>query len=146
MSGPSSIAVVILNYNSATHTRRCLEALCARTADPTTLSVVVVDNASAPEDRKQLESLRTLGAELVMSERNLGFSGGMMLGVSHLPADYYMLLNSDCEFRNDVLAMLTGFMDSHPDAALCTGSMLDADGKSRSSFNYFPSLFHAVFG
>lgn len=146
MNSPSNIAVVILNFNSAVHTRHCLEALRARTAAPTAVSVVVVDNASATEDRSQLEPLRALGAELVISERNLGFSGGMMLGVSHLTADYYLLLNNDCEFRNDVLASLTRFMDGHPDAALCTGSMLDEDGQPRSSFNYFPSLLHAVFG
>lgn len=146
MSSPSSIAVVILNFNSAAHTGRCLDALRTRTADSAAVSVVVVDNASAPEDRCQLEPLRALGAELVMSERNLGFSGGMMLGVSRLTADYYLLLNNDCEFRNDVLAVLASFMDSHPDAALCTGSMLDENGTSRSSFNYFPSLFHALFG
>jgi len=140
----AKIAVVILNYNSADHTLRCLDALRRHSASPPL--VVVVDNASAPEDRRKLTGLHAKGVQLIQSERNLGFSGGMMLGARGLDADYTLLLNNDCEFRNDVSAILTGFMDAHPEAALCTGSMFDEQGRPRSSFNYFPSLLHAVIG
>src|SRR5579863_5859562 len=133
-------AVVILNYNSAYHTLRCVDALRANTRMMPEL--VVVDNASAPADREKLAPLARSGVRIIQSKRNLGFSGGMMLGADQVQADYCLLLNNDCEFQNDVLATLTVFMDSHPDAALCGTAMLDESGKSRSSFNYFPSLLH----
>ena len=145
MAQQAKIAVVILNYNSADHTLRCLEAL--RSHSTSLPELVVVDNASAPEDQAKLEPLARQGVKLVLSPRNLGFSGGMMLGFSQVrDADYCLLLNNDCEFQNDVLAALRDFMESHPDAALCGTAMRDESGKPRSSFNYFPSLWHSLFG
>lgn len=137
-------AVVILNYNSAEHTLRCLAAL--RAMSKVLPEIVVVDNASAPADREKLTPQAMSGVKLIHSPKNLGFSGGMMLGARHTQADYVLLLNSDCEFQNDVLGTLTDFMQAHPDAALCGTAMLDESGKRRSSFNYFPSLFHSLFG
>ena len=140
----AKIAVVVLNYNSADHTLRCLEAIRARSAVQP--EIVVVDNASAPADREKLKPLTREGVKLIDAPRNLGFSGGMMLGARHTQADYCLLLNSDCAFQNDVLGILQGFMQSHPDAALCGAAMLDESGEPRSSFNYFPSLAHSLFG
>ena len=144
MATPAKTAVVILNYNSAPHTLRCLAALKAQSREMP--DVVVVDNASAAADREKLAPLARQGVRLVQSGKNLGFSGGMMLGAAQVQADYCLLLNNDCEFQNDVLAALTAFMDAHPDAALCGTAMVDESGKPRSSFNYFPSLAHALFG
>ena len=144
MTQKTKIAVVVLNYNSADHTLRCLDALRRHSASLPLL--VVVDNASAPEDRRKLAGLPAQGIRLIQSERNLGFSGGMMLGARDLDAGYYFLLNNDCEFRNDVLGLLSDFMDARPEVALCTGSMFDEQGRPRSSFNYFPSLLHSIFG
>jgi len=144
MAQQAKIAVVILNYNSADHTLRCLDALRARSS--VLPEIVVVDNASAPADRAKLASLARSGIKLVDSGKNLGFSGGMMLGARHTQADYCLLLNNDCEFRNDVLAILQDFMQAHPEAALCGAAMLDESGQPRSSFNYFPSLWHSLFG
>jgi GT2 family glycosyltransferase len=144
MAQHAKIAVVILNYNSADHTLRCLAALKAQSA--VMPEVVVVVNASAPADRAKLAPLPREGVRLIDSGSNLGFSGGMMLGANQVQADYCLLLNNDCEFQNDVLAALTGFMETHADAALCGTGMVDESGKPRSSFNYFPSLSRAIFG
>ncbi len=97
-------AVVILNYNSAEHTLRCLAAL--RAMSKVLPEIVVVDNASAPADREKLTPQAMSGVKLIHSPKNLGFSGGMMLGARHTQADYVLLLNSDCEFQNDVLGNL----------------------------------------
>lgn len=144
MTQQAKTAVVILNYNSADHTLRCLAALRAQSR--VLPDIVVVDNASAPADREKLSPLAASGVHLIHSKKNLGFSGGMMLGARHTDADYVLLLNSDCEFQNDVLGSLQDFMQAHPDVALCGAAMQDESGKPRSSFNYFPSLVHSLFG
>ncbi len=144
MTASPKTAVVVLNYNSAAHTLRCVAAIRAMSHTPP--AIVVVDNASAPADRALLAPLAAQGISLVQSERNLGFAGGMMLGFDRTDADYCLLLNNDCSFQNDVLGLLTEFMQTHPEAALCGTAMLDEQGMTRSSFNYFPSLGHALFG
>lgn len=146
MTAQTKIAVVVLNYNSAGYTLRCIESLRRHTAATADVTVVVVDNNSAPADREQLAAIPRGTVTCVWSECNLGFAGGMMLGARSVPADYYLFLNNDCEFLNDVLSILTAFMETHADAALCGASMFDADDQPRSSFGYFPSLALAFFG
>ncbi|HKS93286.1 MAG TPA: glycosyltransferase [Gammaproteobacteria bacterium] len=146
MTARTKIGVIVLNYNSAACTLRCLESLRRHTGVSADVTVVVVDNNSAPGDRKQLATIPRSTATCVWSERNLGFAGGMMLGARSVQADYYFFLNNDCEFLDDVLSILTAFMDAHVDAALCSAGMFDADDQPRSSFGYFPSLALAFFG
>lgn len=146
MAQKPNIAIVVLNFNSADHTLRCVETIRCQTAGFFQVTLIVVDNNSAPTDRKKLAALSTDDTKLIYSDINLGFSGGMMLGASSQEADYYFLLNNDCQLQNDALSALCKFMETHADAALCSGSMSDANGNPRSSFSYFPSLPLAVFG
>lgn len=146
MSQRAKIAVIVLNYNSAAYTLRCLQSLQRHTTAPARVAVVVVDNHSTPADRKQLATLPKDTVTWVWSESNLGFAGGMMLGANALEADYYFFLNNDCEFLNDVLAILSAFMDTHTHAAVCSAGMLDDQHQPRSSFGYFPSLGLSLFG
>lgn len=146
MAHSPTVAVIILNFNSAAHTLSCVESLLRHTTALDSVSLVVVDNHSAPQDRALLSPLAASNVRLIDSERNLGFAGGMMLGARSVEADYYFFLNNDCELQNDVIAILTDFMQSHQQTALCGTSMLDADGRPRSSFNYFPSLVLNLLG
>jgi GT2 family glycosyltransferase len=146
MPSAPNIAVVILNYNSVQYTLRCVDSIRRHTADLSRVSLIVVDNNSSTADRQQLAQLVSHNLRVIQSGRNLGFSGGMMLGARSTAADYYFFLNNDCEFLNDVISILCGFMQDNAQAALCSASMRDADGRPRSSFNYFPSLTLTLLG
>lgn len=141
-----TIAVIILNYNSAEYTLHCVDSIRRHTANFSQISLVIVDNNSSPADRQRLMPLADRNLQIIHSDRNLGFSGGMMLGAHSVAADYYFFLNNDCELLNDVISILCGFMEDNAQAALCGGSMRDADGRPRSSFNYFPSLALTLLG
>ena len=135
-----SINVIVLNYNSANHTSICVDSILRQDIDHFHLNLIIVDNNSTVSDRDKLAALKSNNTKLIYSDINLGFSGGMMLGAKDSKADYYFLLNSDCELQAGSLAALYVFMESHPGVALCSGSMLDGNGIARTSFNYFPSL------
>ncbi|MGA9854267.1 MAG: glycosyltransferase family 2 protein [Gammaproteobacteria bacterium] len=140
------ITVIVLNFNSADHTISCVDSIYRQDIDQFNLNVIVVDNNSTPSDRNKLAVLKSNNTKLIYSDINLGFSGGMMLGAKGSEADYYFLLNNDCVLQAGSFAALCVFMESHPDAALCSGSMLDSNGRPRSSFNYFPSLLLTFLG
>lgn len=135
-----SINVIILSFNSADHTLSCVDSILCQDTDQFHLNLIVVDNDSATSDRDKLAALETDHVKLIYSDINLGFSGGMMLGAKDSKADYYFLLNNDCKLQAGSVAALCVFMESHPHAALCSGSMLGSNGDPRTSFNYFPSL------
>ena len=146
MAQKPSIAIVVLNYNSSDHTLRCIESIHRQTSGFFQLTPIVVDNNSVPADRQKLAVLSVDKVKLIYSDINLGFSGGMMLGAMSIKADYYFLLNNDCVLQHDALSALCVFMETHADAALCSGNMSGANGRPRSSFNYFPTLILALFG
>lgn len=146
MTQSTRIAVIILNYNSAAYTVGCVESIRNNTADLSGVSLIIVDNNSTAIDRHQLSTLSSDDITHIRSDKNLGFSGGMMLGARSIEAEYYFFLNNDCEFQNDVLAILSDFMDNNQKVAMCSASMFDVNGQSRSNFNYFPSLALTLFG
>ncbi|MGB9430202.1 MAG: glycosyltransferase family 2 protein, partial [Gammaproteobacteria bacterium] len=146
MAQSPKIAVIILNFNSAIHTLRCVDSIYKHAAELLNVTLVVVDNHSEPVDKDRLTPLAAKNVTLIYSDKNLGFSGGMMLGARSIEAEYYFFLNNDCEFQNDVLVTLSHFMEADARVALCSGSMFDTNGQPRTSFNYFPSLALTLFG
>lgn len=98
------VFAVILNFNTADQTYRCVEAL--RTSTHPNLFSVVVDNGSSDADRANLK--RSLGPAAVIIEtgENLGYAAGNNLGmrwaIGH-DADYLWVLNPDTEPTGDAL-------------------------------------------
>jgi GT2 family glycosyltransferase len=100
-SKPTRIVANVINFNTATLTLQCVEALLQCDVD----HVVVLDNASAAIDRSALaEGLeRLMGpgsrVELTFSEINLGFAGGSNRLIEHSLHDasvtHVFLINSD---------------------------------------------------
>lgn len=111
MSRPP-VGVVVLNYNNAQRTIRCLGSLQRLTYEPH--SVVVVDNAST--DRSPMAIRKTFpGAEMVVSPHNRGFGAGNNIGISCFltrQAPYVWLLNNDTEVDSHSLSHMVRRMES----------------------------------
>ncbi len=138
----SSIAIILLNYNTSQLTLHCVESIRNHTQWPN-YEIVVVDNNSRYEEYLKLEPLRgTPNLTLVRSRINLGFSGGNMMGVQYAnpETDYYYFLNNDCLLLNDVCTILATFMEQHPNAGIVGAQMFKPNRELRYSFGYFPSL------
>jgi GT2 family glycosyltransferase len=87
-----NVAAVVLSWNGREDTLACLRSLEGEGA-----AVIVVDNAS--EDGSAEAAART-GAEVIRNERNLGYAGGMNVGIRaalERGADAVLLLNNDVE-------------------------------------------------
>ena len=117
MTHPPVVYAIVLNWNGWQDTVRCLASLRASVGlDP---RVVVVDNGSTDGSTKRLAPL--LGPsrdELLCAEHNLGFTGGVNLGLRHAHdhgADYFFLLNNDATVAPDCLARLVVAAASRPD-------------------------------
>jgi GT2 family glycosyltransferase len=136
------VAIILINYNSTDYTRGCIESVIQHTDPKLKWQIVVVDNASSEQSYTALKDY-VQGKEniiLVRSILNVGFSGGNMMGVQQANADYIYFLNNDTTFLNDNLSILYSFMQSHPDAALCSGQMFNGEQKPIRTFTYFPTV------
>jgi N-acetylglucosaminyl-diphospho-decaprenol L-rhamnosyltransferase len=84
---PSSTAIVV-SYRPGGWLGECLESVSAQADE-----VVLVDNGSAGEEASRLGS--SVGARVVRSPVNVGFAGGVALGLAHARGELIGLLNDD---------------------------------------------------
>lgn len=142
------VSVIILNFNSSDFTINCVKSILEKTDYKIDYEIIIVDNGSTSEDYFKLlsEIKQNDTVKIVKSEINLGFSGGNMLGCNSCDSKYYFFLNNDCVLLNDVLSELYNFMESSPDAGICTGQMYNSDMSKHSPFGYLPTLRLKLFG
>jgi GT2 family glycosyltransferase len=93
------VVAVVLSWNGREDTLACLRSLEGEDAE-----VVVVDNASEDGTAEAVT-----GAEVIRNERNLGYAGGMNVGIRwalERGADAVLLLNNDVEVEPGAVAAL----------------------------------------
>ncbi|MDA8153043.1 MAG: glycosyltransferase [Acidithiobacillus sp.] len=107
--------IILLNWNSATDTLRCLRALTLLRG--VQAQVTVVDNGSEAAD---LERLRLgiarwgLAVDMVETEENLGFGGGCNVGMRlalERGAEFVWLLNNDAVPHPEALQAMLRVME-----------------------------------
>lgn len=137
MTGPDGatplVCVVVLNWNSPAQTIECLKALAA--SDYPNMRTIVVDNGSAEPNVAPLIGFP--GIELVRNPVNLGFTGGVNVGIEHAMArgaDYVWLLNSDAEVAPSVLGQLVHAAESDPKVGLVSPVFHDPDAPETPEF------------
>jgi hypothetical protein len=136
-SGPGPVvSVVIVAHESRAHLLSCLGAVHAQ-SDAPPWEVVLVDNASrdgGPElARRTFPAIRVVAAA-----HNLGFAGGVNLGVRHARGRYVLLLNPDAILQPGALRRLADFLETTPEAGLAGPKLLDPDGSLQLSCRRFP--------
>lgn len=136
----ADITVVVLNYNTEEYTRQCLRSILDQSRSSAhARHVVVVDNGSRSFDRSAL-LLEFPEVEIIVSERNLGFGRACNLGAAGRSSRYLYFLNNDTVFLNDVLTVLAGYLETHPDAGLCGAQQFDGDLRPVRSTRTLPRL------
>lgn len=143
----SRTGVVVVSYGS----HLLLERNLARTVAATDVIVVVVDSYTDDQERAAVAALcAERGWDLVGPPTNVGFGGGMNLGVARaieLGAQSVVLLNPDLALAPEGLAALDACVRAAPDAlvapridrpdgspwAVGTTDLVLADGTMRSS-------------
>ncbi len=126
-AGPS-VAAVLVNFGEPGDTLECVRSLEATGYAP--LRVIVVDNGSPAPARERLARELAGRAELIQSERNLGFSGGNNLGIRRGlegGADYVLLINNDATLKPDALGIFTDAAPEEPRLGIMAGKILVAN-------------------
>ena len=125
----SPVTVVVLNWNGFEDTRRCVESL--RRLDYPSLSIIVVDNGSTDDSAARIEA-ELPEVELIRSERNLGFAGGVNLGIRRAlegDAAYVWLLNNDATAEPGTLSALVDEAERDEHVGIVGGVLRDPSGR-----------------
>ena len=83
-----------MNYNGANLVLECLESIVGSDSGGLEVEVVVVDNASIDGSDVEIER-RFPSVTLIRSPVNLGFGGGVNLGIRESTGDIVILINND---------------------------------------------------
>lgn len=135
--GSPAVSVIVVNYNAGDLLGRCLDSLATRTSRPEA-EIIVVDNASTDGSADNV-SERHPGVTLIRSPGNLGFAGGVQLGVERAVGRILFLLNPDAEVFPDTLEQLARALDADPRLAVAGCKIYDPD---RTTLQHAGGVLH----
>lgn len=104
------VYAVVLNWNGPNETIECLQSLSRQTYP--NLKVLVVDNGSVDDSIHQITSAYPK-IELAANKENLGFAGGVNVGLSYAfaaGADHVLILNNDLILDENCVSELVSHM------------------------------------
>lgn len=110
--------IIVLNWNAAEETTKCVCQLQSFLADQAT--IYVVDNNSALADKAQLR----WGCQsiiLIQNENNLGYAGGNNVGIRRAIQDgheFILLMNNDARIEAKDFQLLVHAMDAQANLGL----------------------------
>lgn len=121
MSNRPSVAIVVLNWNNYEDTADCVRSLL--TQEYANYEILVVDNGSTDGSGERIRD-EFDSVEVLFNEDNLGFSGGMNVGIRRAlerSTDYVVLSNNDIVVnRNDAIARMVEHMEANPQVGVAT--------------------------
>jgi GT2 family glycosyltransferase len=120
------LSIVIVNYNTQTLLRSCLESIYGG-ANGTPFDIWVVDNHSRDNSVAMVKSLFPL-VKVIENPSNVGFSRANNLVVSRSRSDYLLLLNPDTLILGDAIERTIKFMKAHPKVGIAGCKVLNRDG------------------
>lgn len=136
-----ALDVVIVNWNSGTHLRTCLESLGGASALTTSLSVVVVDNASDDTSARQpMDS--ALPIQFIRNANNRGFAVACNQGARLGTSEFILFLNPDVVVTAESIIEPLRFMEAEGNEryAICGIRLLDPQNRTWRSCCRLPSL------
>jgi N-acetylglucosaminyl-diphospho-decaprenol L-rhamnosyltransferase len=139
----SSLDIIIVNWNSGAHLRRCLESIrSASRGGFELLRVVVVDNASS--DGSADQQTRDVPLTIIRNEANRGFAVACNQGAKDSRASYLLFLNPDVVLTAEALSVAVRFMESgrNSQVAVSGVQLLNDKGQIAPSCSRFPTPRH----
>jgi GT2 family glycosyltransferase/SAM-dependent methyltransferase len=124
VSAQPAVSIVLVLYNQAGLTFRCLQALAQAIDVPA--EVIVVDNASS--DLTAALLARVSGCRVLAQTENLHFLRGANAGAREAQGRHVLFLNNDTQLARGSLGAACRLLDDEPDVGAVGGKILLLDG------------------
>lgn len=138
MNQDGFLDIIIINWNSATQLRRCIDSILSSTIKiPGKL--IIVDNCSTDSSMKSLNEIMDI--QILQPRENLGFGGGCNLSSCQSKAGFFLFLNPDIQFPPDSLKKLVDFLNSaelSPETGIIGVQLQNPGGSIQKNIARFP--------
>ena len=107
------VSIILVNYNGMPHIDACIPSVISQTY--TNFEIIFVDNDSSDGS---LEYARSKFPQLIFipNKENLGYAGGINVGLQQATGEYIAPLNIDTEVTPNWLSIMVSFLDNNPRA------------------------------
>ena len=137
MSSLYDVSVIIVNYNTLSITKSCIDSILKYTSS-LNYEIILVDNASSDGSKEIFE--RDNRIKYLYNDSNVGFGRANNIGAKKASGKYLFLLNSDTLLMNNVINEMYQFMECNKEISACGVNLLDANHKTTYSHGKFPSV------
>ena len=137
------VSIIIVNYNTVSLTRDCLQSIYEKTKD-IDFEVIVSDNGSQDGS---VEMIRKEFPQVILIENNanLGFGKANNIGYKYAKGDYILLLNSDTILLNNAVKLFIEEIKKLPKNIACIGCRLtDKNRNYIHSYGNFPTFWNEL--
>jgi len=86
--------VIVVNFNGGAFVLECIESLSQQKTPGIDVEVIVVDNASTDGSDREIAQFYP-DVRIIRSPKNIGFAGGVNLGIANSTGDVIVLINND---------------------------------------------------
>jgi len=127
--GLPKVSVVLVNFRGIDDTLNAIKSIQETNYPKDQIEIVVVDNASGDNSVEKLKSLSNK-IVLVETNENLGFAGGVNLGVSKSSGEIIGLLNNDAKCDANWITAAVETLLEDKDVASVASKVLTWDGSA----------------
>jgi GT2 family glycosyltransferase len=138
------VSVIIVNYETEEHLKKCLESL-SNSLINVTYEIIVVDNNSSERGIEELAK-QFVNVKFVFNKENHGFGSGCNVGAQIAGGKYLAFVNPDTVFFEDPFTPLFEHMELNPKTGVCSGVLENAMKNLVYTFNDFPGLSWEIRG
>lgn len=144
--GMQQLSIIIVNWNTGSLLKQCLESIASLPEQETIRHVVVIDNASKDTSMDQAkEFAQEHGYAMFKEKHNLGFAKANNLAWKYIQKhdgkdDHILLLNPDTEIHPGALRSMVGTLERTPTTGIVGPRLIESTGEIQPSVRSFPTL------
>ncbi|MBI3260212.1 MAG: glycosyltransferase family 2 protein [Ignavibacteriae bacterium] len=135
-----SVSVIIISYNTAALTLKCIASVRATFSD---CSIIVVDNCS-PDDTVLQVQKNFPYVEIIVSSENKSYANAVNIGMHSCRTEYAVVTNADVEFRDSSISILTEYLTNHPRVGVVAPQQVYPNGSWQRSYGYVPGIKEGI--
>ncbi len=136
-------SVIVVTWNRPQLLRSCLQSLVkAVEASRLACEIWVVDNGSTAGDGDVVER-EFPEIRLLRSRTNLGFARANNLALEVSSGRYVLLVNNDVCLSPDLMSVLCGYLDAHPEVGIVGPRLVLPNGTTQQSWGSFLTPWRA---
>ncbi len=135
-----SVSVIIISYNTATLTLKCIASVLETAPE---CLITVVDNRS-PDDTVEQITEHYPDVTVIVSPENKSYANAVNIGMNACTTELAIVTNADVEFRASSIQILANYLLSNSRVGIVAPQQVYPNGSWQRSYGYVPGIKEGI--